>query len=128
MLGSEQLMSTIDFHSIFFPTMEVSGAHQLFRSQHSESELLRVPTVMEFLEYHGILKGLFQTLKVREFYIFFVQVMEYQGFLFVNSIQCSCVLCEERAQTELSFSQRLSCAWMGKYIQKYKKYPWQVIL
>ncbi len=45
------------------------------------------PRVMEFLEYHGILKGLFQTLKVREFYIFFVQVMEYQGFLFVNSIQ-----------------------------------------
>ncbi len=39
---------------------------------------------MEFLEYHGILKGLFQTLKVREFYIFYVQVMEYQGFLFVT--------------------------------------------
>jgi len=31
------------------------------------------------LKCHGILKGLFQTLKVREFYIFFVQVMEYQG-------------------------------------------------
>jgi len=41
------------------------------------------PRVMEFLEYHGILKGLFQTLKVREFCIF-VQVMEYQGFLFVS--------------------------------------------
>ncbi len=42
------------------------------------------PRVTEFLEYHGILKGLFQTLKVREFNIFYVQVMKYQGFLFVT--------------------------------------------
>ncbi len=50
------------------------------------------PRVMEFLEYHGILKGLLQILKFREFYIFFAQVMEYQLFLFVNSIQYSYVV------------------------------------
>ncbi len=54
--------------------------------------------------------------------------MEYQGFLFVNSIQYSCAvfsvnLCAQTAVTRepwIEFLRRLSCAWMGKYIQKYK--------
>ncbi len=53
--------------------------------------------------------------------------MEYQGFLFVNSIQYSrAVLCKPCAQTavtlepRIEFLRRLFCAWMGKYIQKYK--------
>ncbi len=37
MLGFKQLMSNIDFQSIFFPAMDVNGAHQLFRSQHFDS-------------------------------------------------------------------------------------------
>ncbi len=72
---------------------------------------------MEFLEYHGILKGLFQTLKVREL-LFFCPSHGISG-IFVCQLHCLCVLCVERAQTaatltraspELSFSQSLSCA------------------
>ncbi len=79
------------------------------------------PRVMEILEYHGILKGLFQTLKVREFYIFFCPSHGISGIFVcqLHSVLACCVLC--KLSPELSFSLCLSCAWMGKYIQKYKK-------
>jgi len=34
------MLVAIDFHSIFFPAMEVNGSHQLFDYQHSSKYLL----------------------------------------------------------------------------------------
>ncbi len=81
------------------------------------------PRVMEFLEYHGIFKGPFQTLRVRDFYIYFSTSHGISGDFCpsapFSSLLARCILCKQRVQTattlthassELSFSQCLSCS------------------
>ncbi len=54
------------------------------------------PRVMEFLEYHGIFKGPFQTLKVREFYIYFspshgisgIFVLQLHSVVYLHAVFC----------------------------------------